>query len=402
MAFFRRFSTFLFVFFAVSFFNSAVAMDKYIENFRRGLLEYFRLNYGRVIDFNKRNEANALYDAIKRFENEISDVPVENLGKAMADYIKNVNRSDFCAEVLDRAHFEENLKNNSNFLRLFCHDFLYDKEMVKKYKDGLSLTDFKKIRSCDFETFYKDCLYATNCKEVSDNSHEHAGPWLLWVCNEFAVDLNKVKVVDLNHLVELIYIIQYDYPEEFGFVRQIENNFNEKFEIDRLSKFDNFSYEKKLKMFLESYFGTVELLFNSRNVHYDKFYQKKIGESYFDVILNKVDKQKHCEINRKIEPFKKELEKYDKQIGVFCEEGEDFKPNTNIFYVNKRYAILNNKNFLAKLLGYDVLFRKYNVNEGELGLLNIAPNDRNGDYYLLNYGCISQTCSDEKTLERVK
>lgn len=379
---------------------SGAVDEKKIEKFRNNLLRYFKLTHGREVDFNKRNEAQKLYEAIKKFESETHDVSPENLEAKFAEYIKNIRKSEATIEVLDKKDFDERLKGGSSFVRLFSYDFFYSQNFIDKLRNCEVLTNSEKVLNNAMQNYDNCCLEATNCREVVDHSFQCAGPWLLWVCSEFAIDLDKVNVLDSSHLEELVTILKYDHPQEFGFSEEIANNFNEDYYKNRYDSFTNFDVEQREKMFLGEYFTVPQCLFSNRAVHYDEFYRNKIGESYFDIIFKRVDEKKEAEIKEKIKPFEKELEDYDRSLGLVCVEGDDFDVKNKLFYVNKTYAILKNEEFLTKLLGYDVLFCKYNISEGEISEWNIAPNPRNGDYKIVDYSCLAFACSNEETKER--
>ncbi len=86
-----------------------------------------------------------------------------------------------------------------------------------------------------------------NCVEVADDSCNFDGPWNLWVCSDLAIDRDHptIKVVDQEYIENLVAIIKYDHPDEFGFVDVIEKYFNEGIVKAKIEAFKNISEQEK-------------------------------------------------------------------------------------------------------------------------------------------------------------
>ena len=93
--------------------NNAGAVT--LETFRKYVLKKFELKYpGRKVDFEKnRDEANRLYDAIKKFEKENAEVSAQDFPSKIKNYInqKNANKQ---IEVLEEKEFKNKLNSNKN------------------------------------------------------------------------------------------------------------------------------------------------------------------------------------------------------------------------------------------------------------------------------------------------
>lgn len=408
--------------------NGVFAVDeRRYEVFRENLkLDYkcdscFKPN-GKEIDFSKRDEANRLYLKLKEFLSKNENVDPADFSEKMSKDV--IYSGEGSPNILNRHDFEDYLNKNKNALRLFHTDSFCSDVKIAEAKERLNKKEpvsvLNEMVGGNFEEIVKrrstqNGLRTTNCVEVADDSRNHDGPWRLWVCSDLAINRDDpgVKVVDEEYMENLIAIIKYDHPDEFGFIDAIEKYFDEGIAKEKIEAFKDISEQEKKVRLARKYMEVPFDVYFSRLVHVDELCRKHIGMSYFDYEykLSESDMKKFSDTKDACKELCKEINDYDRSFGLYVcgealneDEDEDEKLERsdlkNHYYINRSFAAINNISLLAKLLGYNVLFRKYNIHEGEIAELNIKENPDNGEYKILDRKNFV-VCCEPKIKERV-
>ena len=324
--------------------NNAGAVT--LETFRKYLLRDFEINNGRKVDFDKNiDEANRLYDAIKKFEKENAEVSAQDFPSKIKNYInqKDANKQ---IEVLEDEEFKNKLNSNPDYLQLHYINWLLDGERI---------SDIKKIVSGDFSNYSKSGLSADDGQlKVWVSSSSDPGFDEKRVLGEFAVNSKKFNVLNAEHLDELMAILKYNHPEEMGFYKEIAtavdvNKKRKKIEKEysEMRPEQKMSPEQQERIFLNGYLYAVPAtLFSSIRGELDEIYMKITGSSLLDVIHVRDDIGDDS-LNYALDEKRPGHEK------TIRAELQDLSKKE--YYTNKTYEILTNRELLTKLLGYDAL-----------------------------------------------
>lgn len=341
--------------------NNAGAVT--LETFRKYLLRDFEINNGRKVDFDKnRDEANRLYDAIKKFEKENAEVSAQDFPSKIKNYInqKDANKQ---IEVLEDEEFKNKLKNNPDYLQL---------HYINWFSDGERISDIKKIVSGDFSNYSKSGLSA------DDGQLKVSGFDEKMVLGEFAVNSKKFNVLNAEHLDELIAILKYNHPEEMGFYKEIATAVDVNKMRKRIEKKSSgMSPEQQEQIFLNEYFyGVPDTLFSSIRGELDEIYMKITGSSLLDFTYMRDD----IDDDSLIYAFNEKWPGHEKTI-----RAELYDLNKKSYYTNKTYEILRNRELLTKLLGYDALCDS-----------SVVKSNTTKSYTIVNYNCLEFVNKNER------
>lgn len=344
--------------------NNAGAVT--LETFRKYLLRDFEIKNGRKVDFDKnRDEANRLYDAIKKFEKENTEVSAQDFPSKIKNYInqKDANKQ---IEVLEDEEFKNKLNSNPDYLQL---------RYINWFSDGDRISDIKKIVSGDFSNYSKSGLSA------DDGQLKICGASSLMVLGEFAVNSKKFNVLNAEHLDELKAILKYNHPEEMGFYKEIATAVDVNKMRKRIEKecSEHSPEEKNPELqerifFNEYFYGVPATLFESIRGELDEIYMKITGSSLLDFRYMRDD----IDDDSLNYAFDEKLPGHEKTI-----RAELYDLNKKSYYTNKTYEILTNRELLTKLLGYDAL-------------CDISVTKTMKDYTIVNYNCLEFVNKNER------
>lgn len=342
-----------------------------LETFRKYVLKKFELEYpGRKVDFEKnRDEANRLYDAIKKFEKENAEVSAQDFPSKIKNYInqKNANKQ---IEVLEDEEFKNKLNSNPDYLQLHYIDFL-DGESEK-------ISDIKKILAGDFSNYSKSGLSADDGQmKVWVSSSSDPGFNEKLVLGEFAVNSKKFNVLNAEHLDELMAILKYNHPEEMGFYKEIASAVDANKMRKRIEKENSkMSPELQERIFFNGYFSVPWTLFDSTKEEKDAIYRKITGSSLLDVNYVRDDIDENS-LQLALE------EKFPGHEKTIREEIHDLYKKA--YCTNKTYEILRNRELLTKLLGYDALCDS-----------SVVDTKTMKRYTIVNYNCLEFVNKNER------